>query len=485
MKTANRYHKGLLILLSLPFFFLGSCTEGFEEINENPNAPEQIGPQFLLSNVISVAANENTYTQGFRLANYLAQFASSVEFERIDRYEMGSNAQYWNGIYRLLNDLESIKKSPGTNDAYQAVSDILRAYLYSQLTDMWGDVPYQEAMKAFEGNFAPKYDTQEFIYMDPQVGILATLKKASETLKATNSRIEGDMMFSNDLVKWRRFANSLRLRYMLRISDRLTDFSEMQQLADSGELMQGNSDNAVVPYLASAPNQWPMSQAALGLYQEHRMTLTVDAVLRNWNDPRQNVLYKPTAASVTAGNPQFKGLQNGLNRETINELGINLNDVSLFGAMFRDVPNGVDGQFMQYSELQFTLAEAAERGFISGDAKQYYEQGIRAHFQYLKVEVPVGYFNQESVALTGENNLEKILTQKWLSLINNGHEAWFQVRRTGIPALKAGPDNLNEGRYPVRYLYPESEQAVNRENYQEAVSRIGGDDINSKVWWEK
>ncbi|MDI1324379.1 MAG: SusD/RagB family nutrient-binding outer membrane lipoprotein [Algoriphagus sp.] len=471
----------LLVFLLLA----GSCTEGFEEINENPNAPEQIGPSFLLSNVISVAADKNTYDQGFRLANYLAQFAASVEFERIDRYEMGSNAQYWNGTYRLINDLESIKKSPGTNEAYQAVADILRAYLFSQLTDMWGDVPYKDALKAGEGNFAPAYDTQEFIYTDPQQGILATLRKANETLSTTNARIQGDMMFANDLEKWRRFANSLRFRLLLRISKRLSDFSEMQQLADSGDMMRGNADNAVVPYLVSAPNQWPMSQAALGLYQEHRMTLTVDSVLRLWNDPRQNVLYKPTAASVTAGNPQFKGLQNGLNRETINMQAINLNDISLFGGIFRDVPNGVDGQFMQFSELQFSLAEAVERGYIQGNAKENYEAGIRAHFQYLRVELPPTYLSQISIALNGDKNMEKILTQKWLSLINNGHEAWFQVRRTGIPSLKPGPDNLNEGRYPVRYFYPESEQAVNRENYQEAVARMGDDDINTKVWWEK
>jgi hypothetical protein len=333
--------------------------------------------------------------------------------------------------------------------------------------------------------YSPKYDTQEFVYTNPEIGILATLKKASETLASTTNSIQGDMMFNNDLVKWRRFANSLRFRYLLRISKRLTNFSEMQALVDQNDMMQGNSDNAVVPYLASAPNQWPMSQSALGLYQEHRMTLTVDSVLKAWNDPRQAVLYKPTQQSVINGNPQFKGLQNGLNRETINERGIQLNDISLFGAVFRDVPNGVDGQFMQYAELQFALAEAVARGYIQGDMKAYYEKGVRASFAYWKVPVPADYFQRDNVSLDTGNALTKILTQKWLALINNGHEAWFNVRRTGIPALKPGPDNLNEGRYPVRYLYPESEQAVNKSNYDEAAARMGGDNINSKVWWEK
>ncbi len=470
-------------LLSLVLAF--SCTEGFDEINQNPNSPEQIAPQFLLSNVISVAADENTYNQGFRLANYLAQFAASVEFERIDRYEMGSNAQYWNSIFRLLNDIESIQTNPASNEAYNAVSDILKVYLFSQLTDMWGDVPYTEALQAEEGIYSPKYDTQEMIYTDPESGLLAILKRSAQVLEVTNERIEGDMMFNNDLDKWKRFANSLRFRYLLRISSRMTDFSEMQELASSGDLMQGNEDNAVVPYLASAPNQWQMSQAALGLYQEHRMTRTVDSVLKSWNDPRQGVLYKPTQQSVTSGSPQFKGLQNGLNRETITEQGINLNDISLFGAIFRDIPDGVDAQFMQYAELQFSLAEAAERGMITGDARTYYEAGITASFAYFRTPLPAGYLSRPGVVLDGNDDLTKILTQKWLSLINNGHEAWFDIRRTGIPALTPGPDNLNENRYPVRYLYPESEQAVNNANYREAASRMGGDDINSKVWWEK
>ena len=462
-----------------------SCTEGFEEINTNPNSPESIGPQFLLSNVISVAADENTFTQGFRLSNYLTQFAASVEFERIDRYEMGSNAQYWNGTYRLLNDIESIKTNEATNEAYNAVADIMKAYLFSQLTDMWGDVPYSEALGAKSGVYNPKYDTQEMIYTNPETGILALLKKSAATLENTTSSIQGDVMFANNLDKWKRFANSLRVRYILRISKRINDFSELQFLADENELMRSNLDNAVVPYLSSAPNQWPMSQSALGLYQEHRMTLTVDSVLKAWDDPRQTVLYKPSQQSVTEGNPKFKGLQNGLNRETINERGINLNDVSLFGAIFRDVPDGVDGQFMQYAELQFALAEAVSRGYITGNAQDYYEKGISASFEYFNTSIPADYFQRPTIVLDGNNNLTKILTQKWLSLISNGHEAWFNIRRTGIPALTPGPDNLNDDQYPVRYLYPESEQAVNNSNYQEAASRMGGDNINSKVWWEK
>ncbi|CAM4137567.1 SusD/RagB family nutrient-binding outer membrane lipoprotein [Zobellia nedashkovskayae] len=476
-----------LYILSLIGFtvLLGSCTDEFDELNENPNSPETVDPQFLLSNIISVEADQNAFSQGFRLANYIQQFAASVEFERIDRYEMGTNSEYWNTIFQLLSDIKSMRELQGSNDAYNAVGDVMQSFLFSQLTDMWGDVPYSDAVNALEGQFTPTYDTQERIYTNPDTGILAVLERASTTLENSNATINGDVLFNGDLNKWMRFANSLRLRYLMRISRRLTDYSEIQALASSGKLMQSNADNAVLPYLASAPNQYPMTLSALGLYQEHRMTTTVDSVLTLWNDPRVNVLYKPTQASVNNGVPEFKGLQNGQGRETIAARGIDLNDVSLFGAIFRDVPDGVDAQFMQYSEVQFALAEAAERGFISGDVQAYYEAGIVASFEYYTVELPVAYLSQETVALNGTDNLNKILTQKWFSLIANGHEAWFNVRRTGIPSLKPGPDNLNNNKYPVRYLYPESEQATNSVNYKTAAERIGGDNINSQNWWEK
>jgi hypothetical protein len=215
------------------------------------------------------------------------------------------------------------------------------------------------------------------------------------------------------------------------------------------------------------------------------MTKTVETILAGWNDPRVEVLYKPTGKSLIDNNPEYKGLLNGQSRETISAEGIDLNDISLFGSIYRDVANGVDGQFMIYSELLFALAEAVQRGYISGDANQLYTNAIQAHFDYLELEMPSDYMDQDLVTLDSGDEVEKIMTQKWLSLISNGHEAWFNVRRTGFPSLQPGPDNLNDGKYPVRYLYPESEQATNSINYQEASQRMGGDNINSKNWWEE
>lgn len=481
----NTYLKLLLALVITSTIFT-ACTEDFNEINTNNNNPESVNPQFLLTNVISVSSDLNAYEQGFRQSNYLAQFSASIEFERIDRYEMGSNSGYWNAIFRLLSDIQSIKTSEASNEAYNAVSDVMQSYLFSQLTDLWNDVPYTEALGALEGSFLPKYDTQESIYTDPETGILAILRRAVNTLENTNATIEGDILYNGDLEKWVRFGNSLQVRYLLRISKRLTDFSDLQSLADAGNLMQSNVDNAVIPYLSSAPNQFPLFNASAGIYREHCMTATVDSILSSWNDPRVTVLYNPTAATRNNPVPEYNGLLNGQSTNTISSSGINLSNISLFGSIFRDVPDGVDAQFMQYSEVQFALAEGVARGFITGDANTYYENAIRASFDYYHTPLPTDYLTRPAIALGDTaNDISKILTQKWFSLISVGHEAWFNVRRTGIPNLKPGPDNFNEDKYPVRYLYPESEQATNSVNYQEASERIGGDNINSKGWWEK
>jgi hypothetical protein len=144
----------------------------------------------------------------------------------------------------------------------------------------------------------------------------------------------------------------------------------------------------------------------------------------------------------------------------------------------------VNAQFMRYSELQFALAEAAHKGLIGGSASSYYQEGIQASFAYYDRSMPSGYLTDPDVALNGSNDLKRIMTQKWIALFLNGHEAWFNIRRTGYPELPIPEDNLNGDRYPVRYLYPESEQAVNGEHYQEGASAIGGDTYNSPGWWE-
>lgn len=455
-----------------------SCKK-FDRANINQNAPEEVNPQFLLSNALAEGSDNQAYW-GWHAGNLLAQHAANLEFLPVDRYNLGSNEGLWTETYRLMKDLQDVKNSEEGNAAYEAIADILTAHQASLVTDLWTNVPFYEALEAEDGNFTPSFDEQKAIYTG-KGGILDLLSAAVETLENTQETVEGDLMYQSDLNQWIRFANSLRVRYLVRISDKVNVSAELQQIVDDGLIFQSVNDEAVVPYLSSSPNQWVIFTEREGRYVDVRMSKTAEDILTPLNDPRMEHYYKPTANS-TAGNEAYLGIPNGLSRESQNSY--DLSDVSLMGSYLRDEPDGVKAAFMTYAELQFCLAEAAHKGLISGSASSYYEAGIQGSFDHLGLTLPSGYLSQANVILDGSNDLERIMTQKWIASFMNGYEAWIDFRRTGFPDLPMPEDNLNNDVFPVRYAYPSSEQAVNGTNYSEAVSAIGGDNYNSKGWWE-
>ncbi|WP_052593763.1 SusD/RagB family nutrient-binding outer membrane lipoprotein [Aureispira sp. CCB-QB1] len=470
----------ILLLACLSF---GSCSKEFEKINTNPNAPEQVDAQFLLSNILWNAANNNA-VDAWNAGNFLAQLTAKHNFNEIDRYDIRTNTELWNKTYLLLNDVKSLETlAENGNQTYKGVALVMRAFLFATLTDLWGDVPYSEAIKGTsDNNFSPKYDTQEEIYTGNE-GILQTLRDAVTILDGSrnNLPIKGDLIYNGNVDQWIRFANSLRVRYLLRVSNKINVASEIQTIVSSNLLMQSNMDNSLVPYLATAPSQWFVHTIREGDYSGVRMSSMIDSVLTNLNDPRLQVWFKPTSASVGMGMPVYKSIPNGLGPASIGQY--DLADVSTLGAIFRDQPAGVNAVLMLYSELQFALAEAAQRGLIGGSAQMYYENGIQASFDYYNTTMPSNYLVQSEVAWDG--SLSKIITQKWLASMLVGYEGWFNYRRTGFPVLKQAVDNVNNDMVPVRYRYPDTEKAVNPNNYNAAVSRIGGDTYNIKVWWDK
>lgn len=474
-------HK-LVFLLVLVAIFFSACQKNLSDVNRNPNAPETADPQFLLSNVLYQTAKNNA-EEAWKAGNLLAQHTSNIEFFPIDRYDVGTNTELWIATYRLLNDVHTIETSPQSNQAYKGVALIMRSVLVALLTDLWNDVPYTQAIKgASEGVFAPMYDKQEDIYTGPQ-GILANLTKAAQMLSTTSDVLNGDILYKGNLTKWVRLANSLKVRYLLRISRKVDVSAQLQALVASNMLFQNNGDNAVIPFLASAPNQWFLINEREGRYADVRMSKTSENILVPLMDARTAVYFKPTVLTATTANPMFKGLPNGLSRQSQNAY--NFNDISLIGKLFRDDPTGVNAPIMTYAELQFSLAEAAQRGLLNGNASTYYEEGIKASHAYYNVALPAGYLASNAVQLNGTDNLKKIMTQKWIANFMNGYEAWIDVRRTGFPQLPIPQDNLNNNKFPVRFRYPATEQAANKSNYNAAVQRIGGDSYDSKGWWEK
>jgi len=284
---------------------------------------------------------------------------------------------------------------------------------------------------------------------------------------------------------------------------------EMQAIVGdpvNNPVFTSNADNAELKYLSAAPNQWPLYGSRVGSFDEFRVSKTLTDRLSALNDSRLKVFGRPTQASVANGTPQIKGVPNGLN--DVDALAYNggVQGVSRVGYTFACLVCNDNNQappdaaapralLMTYAELQFILAEAKQKSIITtGDAATYYINGINANFSYwqsvvpaaynLDVSMSVGYLTQPSVELTGTNDerLAKIALQKWIALYFNGLEAWFDWRRTGMPAIIPGPANLNNNKVPVRYIYPLSEQSLNTANRATAVQRQGADDLNTRPW---
>lgn len=489
---------------------VNSCTKDFEQINTNNNNPTQVTPDLLLTGVIKNMMDRQV-NEAWGIGNIVVQYHSKIQFVNEDRYQWNERNDIWDAVYSNYRNLQNMlaQVSEDETNPYYGVGLILKSWMFSLATDAYGDVPYSEAGKAkTEGVYQPVYDPQESIYN----GILDDLEKANQLLAQPNAivSLNGDIIYNGDLLKWRKLANSLRLRYLMRISEKVDVTSAMQAIvADAATypIFENISDNAELQYLAAAPNQWPLYGSRVGSIDEFRVSKTLSDRLTALGDPRLKVFGRPTQASVAAGTPKIEGAPNGLS--DVDALAYNggVQGVSRVGYTFACLvcndgnqappePDAARALLMTYPELQFILAEARHRNMITtGSAEDYYLNGIQANFAYwqqvvpaaynIDVTMPAGYLTQPDVAFTGSDNekLEKIALQKWIALYFNGLEGWFDWRRTNMPEVIPGPANLNGNKVPVRYIYPLSEQSLNTENREAAVQRQGGtDDLNTRMW---
>lgn len=502
-----------IIVGILSVLLFTSCTKNFRETNTDTNNPTSVTSDLLLSGIISSTLS-NQVGEAWSIGNLVVQYNAKIQFVNEDRYGWAELNSIWNNVYGNYRNLQNIFTQVGSNTAnpYYGVSLILKSWMFSLVADAYGDAPYSQAGKGkTDAAYQPAYDKQEDIY----TGILADLKKANEVLATASGPFSGDLIYGGGpsaLIKWRRLANSLRLRYLMRLSKQKSVSAELQAILNdpiNNPIFTGNSDNAELKYLAAAPNQWPLYGSRVGSFDEIRLSKTFSDRLTALNDTRIRVFGRPTQNSVTAGTPVIQGIPNGLSDVAALAFNGGPQNVSRVGYTFAclvcndpgqaaPVPDAPRGILMTYAELQFILAEARQRNFITtGSAATYYNQGIAANFSYwqsvvptaynLQIAMPTGYMTQPSVELTGTNNeiLEKIALQKWIALYFNGLEAWFDWKRTGLPVIIPGPGNLNNNLVPVRFIYPISEQALNSVNRAAAVQRQGADNINTRTWVAK
>lgn len=503
---------GLAALLAL-----SSCDKDFEETNINPNSPEQVSSALLLPNIIRSTTNEIA-GKAWGYGNLVMQQTAKIQFTNEDRYNWGPQGDPYGTFFNALRDINnviSISEAAGQKN-YVGIAKVMRANLYSFMTDAYGELPYSEAIQAKTDINYPKFDTQEEIY----TGILAELKEANDLLGASAEQVEGDILFNGNVLRWKKFANSLRLRILMRLSDRNNPSAEMQSILTNpaqSPIFTSNQDEAALQYLQDVPNQHPLYTTRSGSYDEIRLSEKMENALKGLNDPRLFAYAQPTNASAAGvvGLPDaYQGVPNGLGDEEALKYSPSgdpakggSNFISRVGLLFSCSactplanPTGYQAVLMSYSELQFILAEARERGFITtGSAEEFYKNGIQSSVDYYKgrytlinlpqiaskLVVDNTYYQHAGVAYTGtsQEKLSKIGTQKWLALFFTGMEGWYDWRRTGYPEIVPGPAAFINT-VPVRFIYPGSVQSLNKENYAEAIARQGADALTTRVWWD-
>lgn len=461
-----------------------ACDQGLTDLNENPNQPEEAAAEYLFTNAVEAAVGRATGSSlNLDLTGLFVQHFAESRFSEEDRYIIGETPiqTHWTGFYagplQDLNEVVAKGEAEGRPNV-QAMGMIMRAWTFQVVTDLWGDVGYSEALRIREPG------STNFVRLDPQAeiyaGLQAELRTAASLLSPTAARMgAADLLYRGDPEKWRRFANSLRLRMAMRQSD-VNGTAAATEFADalSDGVFTSNADNAVLWYLADGTNGHPIYEYENTPRIDHAISSTMVDSLRNLADPRLPFYAKPNAAGA------YRGEIPGTTSDQP------LNQISRVGEWFAraDAP----GYVMTYAEVLFLQAEAAQRGWIAGDPAELYRRGIRAAMEQFNLsgdaftDIPStaidAYLAQARVAYNG---LPSIGLQKWIALYGNGPEAYAEWRRTGYPVLAPGPQAANDGRIPRRLRYPVSEESLNGANLQEAIARQGGAGLNDRVWWDR
>ncbi|UZR94147.1 SusD/RagB family nutrient-binding outer membrane lipoprotein [Chondrinema litorale] len=478
----------ILFLSLIAFVFVSCDIDDFGDLNVNPNATTTPQASYLLSNALASLPGVISSSQGQLYVQYLAnsQYTSSDNYQTVrfsyNGWYLGPLADL-DLVIKMNSEEETMIEAQvyGSNANQIAAAKILTSFYYLHITDRWGDIPYSEALQSDEANFLPKFDSQEAVY----ASIFQELKAASAMIDG-GAGPEGDFLFSGDMDKWKTFANTIRLVAALRLSKADPDQGKTEFVAAMNDgVVTTNEENIFYQHLADANNQNPWYAAFLTRSDYAVSNTLIDYMQSTENggmmdvemDPRLPVFANGTESSQYS---EYVGMTYGVSEAVAG--GISNSDVSFLGDAFR----GQDTPTYIYTAAQvlFSMAEAAELGWIDGSVEDYYYQAIQASLdQYGVGDSFDGFVSNSEVAFDADNALELIGNQKWVALYLNGYEAWTEWRRTGYPALEPASAALNEsGKIPVRQGYPTTERDNNSENYSVVES---ADNLDTPVWWDK
>lgn len=532
---------GLFLVLGM----VSACTKDFEELNTNPNSPVDVPAINIFTNVVenAVSLELGDWIQHTYLGVWCQQWCK-IQYIDEDRYmprDMSGyfNAPYTGGLKNLAIVMD--KATAEGDDRLLAAAKIMRAWQVMYLTDLFGDVPYTEALQGFsaDGTLYPKYDTQQSIYN----ALIAELDEANNLLDGTTINFgAGDILYGGDPVLWRKFGNSLKLRLLNRAAGTPWTFTynmagtQPDVTTTPGAAALANADQLIAAMLAdpakypifesnddNAALAWPGQPYRNPIYNTlySRKDQAISETMVDWlnarTDPRIHIYGQPTPNSVTAGDLKYVGFQNGRAITSANFPSISLLGTKI--AFTETSPSYV----MCYDEVEFIIAEHHMRGGRDGQAKNAYEAGIAASMERwgctdggtvypswgdaFTIETsstgyPVdyaAYLAQPLVAWGGtdDHKFQLINEQKWAAMFGQGVQAYSEIRRTGFPERIF--EYELEGAYypnlglPIRLQYALQEETYNTDQLAAAKSAqkvevsnegmFSTNGITSQIWW--
>ncbi len=497
------------ILLAFLVFGGSSCEDSFLNINTNPNALPTASPNFVFTNALNQAvANMVTPNEmGSYFSGQWTQSNGYILSTTIFSYNFtNGDFNYWDGYYDNLNDYQYVIDNADADGKkfLKGPAKVMKALLFQQLVDMYGNIPYSDALKGV-GSLAPKFDDQKAVYE----GLITSLDEALVDIKAntfSSAFTSSDIIFKGNTTKWAKFANSLKMRILMRqarISGRDAYIkAEINKIVTEGsgfitgeEVGSGGAGfyTASAGKLNPVYERWGYSatnaKQALNNYPRLTDYLVKSCLASNDTFRLKRYGYAPGGEGTTAG----------------------LSSKSEIAANYVGVPFGNSGGFlpaiccaigpslivkgvfdkpfiwMTAAEVQFSLAEAKERygaGItLTGDAKTYFDAGMTESFRVLGAGVAnsakfAGVNNYDYTAST--NKLQAIATQKWLALCNyNGLEAWSEYRRTGFPVTPQSVQ-ITDTKRPVRFFYPNTEFGSNSNTPKQTLDEV----FTSRLFWD-
>lgn len=505
MKIYSIVSRAVLPLLAIGMF--GSCTHDFEEINTNPNTMNvgDLNPYGVFEAMFYGYAKKHT-RNCYNFSNELVQFTASTSTNsNYHRYSFNDTNlnDIWSGYAQYAaNANHMIQQGEKFNEpAAVAVGKTLKALIMANVMEIFGDIPFEDSFKGNIGVTTPVFESQEEVYKK----LFALLEEANEIYadKPTFAKPAIDLMYGGDMKLWRKFNNSIYMRLLMRISGRpetgaAEKLQEIVSNSSTYPVISSNSENATIKNTGLAPyyGAYRPSELTKSSFQTHHITyMFIDLCLltgaQTEIDPRLYTMCTPSDG-------EWVGVPGGA---SVSEMRDERDDAgSLNYPVF--VRDDAPYWLFDYSEIQFILAEAALKGFISGGesaAKTYYENAVKASCEKW---APLNTYSTNTYEITTarlnaflkgnlagwDNHTDKmrlIAEQKFISLLWIGFEAYNELRRTGYPIIPIGSGcSYNNYEFPQRLPYPTNTVGSNSANVNAALQRMGGENtMRTPLWW--